>query len=169
MKKHFVVGNLVSAVAIATKEGRDSISMTVAVNEYKKADGTQVTSYHSIVASGAPGFANGVKDYLTKGKGVSLIGTPYINVNEKDNHVYRNPGIRLTRLGDLRFTGQDIAQAPQPGSAGDQRTPEQIAAEAQSQAMLDAAQNDAPVNANANGGAPAGDFDAHDDDIPFNC
>jgi single-stranded DNA-binding protein len=158
MKKHIIVGNLVSAVAIASKDGRDSMSMTVAVNEYKKVDGTQVTSYHSVVASGAPGFAKNVKEYLTKGKGVSLVGTPYINTNEKDNHVYRNSGIRLVRLGDLRFTGQDIVAAPTPGSAVHEPSAAEQAAVLQSQAMLEEEKH---------GVKPTPDFDNHDDDIPF--
>ncbi|WP_410951197.1 single-stranded DNA-binding protein [Pseudomonas sp. S1(2024)] len=165
MKKHIVVGNLVSAVSISSQNGRDTAAMTVAVNEFKKADGTQVTSYHSIVATGKSGFLDNVKEYLTKGKGVTVVGTPFLSEREKDGHVYRNPGIRLTRLGDLRFTGQDIAAAPVSGSAQEQKSPEQLAAEQQAAELAQSVQQQASPQPAGN--APAADFDGQDDDIPF--
>ncbi|MDT8925043.1 single-stranded DNA-binding protein [Pseudomonas taiwanensis] len=165
MKKHIVVGNLVSAVSISSQNGRDTAAMTVAVNEFKKADGTQVTSYHSIVATGKSGFLDNVKEYLTKGKGVTVVGTPFLSEREKDGHVYRNAGIRLTRLGDLRFTGQDIAAAPVAGSAQEQKSDAQIAAEQQAAELAQSLQQQASPQPAGN--APATDFDGHDDDIPF--
>jgi single-stranded DNA-binding protein len=158
MKKHFVVGNLVSAVAIATNGAKETGTMTVAVNEYKKANGEQVVSFHSVVITGQAGFLANVKEYLTKGKGVSLAGTPYVSTNEKDNHVYRNPGIRLQRLGDLRFTGQDIAAAPVVGSVEEQRPQAEADALKNSEELLKADQQDP---------TPAPTFDQNDDDIPF--
>lgn len=160
INKHIVVGNLVSGVSIASNGTRDTLSATVAVNEYTKADGTQVVSFHPIIASGPVGFAKNVVEYLTKGKGVTVVGTPYISEKEKDGHVYRNHGIRLDRLGDMRFNGQDTIVAPTPGNVQEEKPQGQVDAEKRA---ADLAQDD-QQNPNP---APAADFDANDDDIPF--
>jgi single stranded DNA-binding protein len=164
IKKHIIVGNLTSAVTLKSNGDRDSIAFTVAVNEGKNQQtGEQYTTYHSVIASGKKGFASNVTEYLTKGKGVSLVGTPYMSVNEKDNNVYENHGIRLTKLADLRFSGSDVV-APATGTA--QAAPAaQANAEAQSAALADAAA--AGTDQQQPAPQPTPDFDAHDDDIPF--
>lgn len=163
IKKHIIVGNLTSAVTLKSNGDRDSIAFTVAVNEGKNQQtGEQYTTYHSVVASGKKGFASNVTEYLTKGKGVSLVGTPYMNVNEKDNNVYHNHGIRLVKLADLRFSGSDVV-APATGTV--QASAAQTTAEAQSAALAESAA--AGTDQQQPAPQPTPEFDAHDDDIPF--
>ena len=86
-----------------------------------------------------------------------------MSVNEKDNNVYENHGIRLTKLADLRFSGSDVV-APATGTA--QAAPAaQANAEAQSAALADAAA--AGTDQQQPAPQPTPEFDAHDDDIPF--
>ncbi|AXH59531.1 single-stranded DNA-binding protein [Pseudomonas amygdali] len=159
MQKHTIAGNLVSAASLSSRDNRDSLSFTVAINEGKNQTTGQVyTTYIPVVVSGPKGFADGVKEFLTKGKQVTCSGESYVGKNEKDNIVYENPGIRLRSLRNgLSLAGDGVPvsaatvaeqhEAPVPQDAQD--------ALVQQGQMQDGALADGPSS------------DVIDDDIPF--
>lgn len=160
MQKHTFAGNLVKTATLSSSNDRDTLSFTVAANEGKNTTTGEVyTTYMPVVVSGKKGFADAVKDYLVKGKGVTVFGESYVSRNEQGENVYDNPGIRLRSLRNgLSLSGESVALAP-----------------------AEVAKNDAPVSEDAQDAlnkqeqmahevgseTPAPGFDAHDDDIPF--
>lgn len=159
MQKHTIAGNLVSAASLSSRDNRDSLSFTVAINEgTNKQTGVAYTTYMPVVVSGPKGFADGVKEFLTKGKQVTVSGESYVSKNEKDNTVYDNPGIRLRSLRNgLSLAGDGVpVNAANVAEHQDSPVPQdaQDALEQQGQ-MQDGALNDSPS------------VDVIDDDIPF--
>ncbi|MBD8089182.1 single-stranded DNA-binding protein [Pseudomonas fluorescens] len=160
MQKHTIAGNLVSAATLATRDGRDSLSFVVAINEGKNAaTGETYTTYVPVIVSGAKGFADSVKEYLVKGKQVTASGESYVSVNEKDNNVYQNPGIRLRSLRNgLSLSGEgtpinaaNVADHNQPISQDAQEAVGQQG-EMQEEVLQE---------------GPGASNDVGDDDIPF--
>lgn len=159
MQKHTIAGNLVSAATLSTRDNRDSLAFTVAINEGKnQTTGVVYTTFVPVVVSGPKGFADGVKEFLTKGKQVTASGESYVSRNEKDNVVYDNPGIRLRSLRNgLSLSGEAVAVSAATASEQQQAPIPQEAQDAvlkQEQMQADALQE-----------GPSADV--MDDDIPF--
>lgn len=159
MQKHTFAGNLTKAAVLRTNNDRDSLSFILAANEGSNQNtGEQYVTYMPVVVSGPKGFADNIKEFLVKGKGVTVRGESYVTRNEEGENVYDNPGIRLRSLRNgLSLSGE--AAAVSPSAVNEAQSPvsqdEQEANEKQAQ-MADEVLNEAP-----------GAFDQADDDIPF--
>jgi len=159
MQKHTIAGNLVSAATVSSRDNRDSLAFTVAINEGKnQTTGVAYTTYVPVVVSGPKGFADSVKDFLTKGKQVTASGESYVARNEKEGTVYDNPGIRLRSLRNgLSLSGEAVAVSAASAA-------EQNSAPLPEEAQGALTQQGEMQEGSLNEGQSA---DVHDDDIPF--
>lgn len=164
MQKHVFAGNLVDAFTSRINGEVETISFTLAANEGQNQNtGEKYVTFMPVVVSGKVGFADGLKPYLVKGKGITVNGESYVARNEKGDDVYDNPGIRLRGLrNSLSLSGEAAMVAPADMS-GEKAPVSQEQQEAQkAEQQLSQQANSEPA-----GDQPSGDFDHGDDEIPF--